>query len=47
MAETSKGSKWVRVGGYKRANGTQVRPHDRSTPKTARGAKRSTRRRTR
>lgn len=47
MAETSKGTKWVRVGGYKRANGTRVRPHDRSTPRTSRGAKRSQRRRSR
>jgi len=47
MAETSKGTKWVRVGSYKRADGTPVRPHDRSTPKTSRGAKRSTKRRSR
>jgi hypothetical protein len=37
MAETSKGSKFIRVPGYTRALGTRVRPHDRSTPKTATG----------
>jgi hypothetical protein len=47
MAETRKGTKWVRVPGYKRGDGTKVRPHDRSTPRTSRGVKRSQGRRSR
>jgi hypothetical protein len=38
MAETSKGKKFVRVHGYTRPDGTKVRPHDRSTPDTSKGA---------
>ncbi len=37
MAETSKGSKFIRVPGYTRQDGTKVKPHDRSTPKTSKG----------
>jgi hypothetical protein len=44
MAETRKGTKWIRVDGYRRIDGTNVRPNDRSTPKTSRGIKRSPRR---
>jgi hypothetical protein len=43
MAETKKGTKFLRVPGYTKADGTKVRAHDRSTPNTstgkARGAK--------
>ena len=38
MAETQKGKKFVVVPAYKKADGTKVRQHDRSTPRTARGA---------
>lgn len=38
MAETRKGTKFVRVPGYTKADGTRVKAHDRSTPKTSRGA---------
>lgn len=38
MAETAKGNKFVRVPGYTRADGTKVKPHDRSTPRDAKGA---------
>jgi len=37
MAETEKGKKWVPVPGYTKADGTKVRPHDRSTPDTSKG----------
>jgi hypothetical protein len=47
MAETSKGKKFIRIQGYVRADGTTVRTHDRSTPKTSHGAKRAPRRRSR
>jgi len=40
MAETKKGHKLVRVPGYTKADGTKVRTHDRSTPKTSRGVRR-------
>ena len=45
MAETRKGTKFIRVAGYRKADGTEVRAHDRSTPATSRGAARSTKRR--
>jgi hypothetical protein len=38
MAETSDGKKFVRVHEYTRRNGTKVETHDRSTPRTSRGA---------
>lgn len=38
MAETSKGKKFVRVKGYQKADGTRIPTHDRSTPRTSRGA---------
>jgi hypothetical protein len=38
MAETSKGKKFLRVKGYQKADGTRVATHDRSTPRTSRGA---------
>ncbi|GEM_PF-3208227 len=48
MAETRKGTKFVRVKGYTRADGTKVPTHDRSTPRTSKGAeKRGTSRSTR
>jgi hypothetical protein len=37
MAETKKGTKFVRVPGYTKADGTKVRTHDRSTPSTSSG----------
>jgi hypothetical protein len=37
MAETGKGSKFIRVPGYTKKDGTKVKPHDCSTPKTATG----------
>jgi len=37
MAETKKGTKFVRVPGYTKADGTTVRAHDRSTPLTSTG----------
>jgi hypothetical protein len=45
MAETRKGTKFIRVAGYSKADGTRVRAHDRSTPVTSHGAARKTRRR--
>jgi len=45
MAETKKGHKLVRVPGYTKADGTTVRPHDRSTPTTSSGPARPVRRR--
>lgn len=48
MAETRKGTKFVRVKGYARADGTRVPTHDRSNPRTSKGAsKRSSSRSTR
>ena len=32
MAKTAKGTKYVRVAGYKTSSGTKVRGHVRSTP---------------
>lgn len=32
MAKTAKGTKYVRVTGYKTSNGTKVKGHVRSTP---------------
>jgi hypothetical protein len=37
MAETKKGTKFLRVPGYTKADGTKVRSHDRSTPCTSTG----------
>lgn len=37
MAETKKGTKWIRVPGYTKHDGTKVRAHDRSTPNTSKG----------
>jgi hypothetical protein len=37
MAETKKGTKFLRVPGYTKADGTRVRAHDRSTPSTSTG----------
>jgi hypothetical protein len=37
MAETAKGNKIVKVHSYKRADGTKVPAHDRSTPDTSKG----------
>jgi hypothetical protein len=37
MAETRKGTKFVKVPGYTKADGTKVRAHDRSTPLTSTG----------
>jgi len=39
MAEKADGGKWTRVEGYTRADGTKVRPHDRSNPNTSKGKK--------
>lgn len=49
MAETGKGKKVVYVHPYKRADGTRVPAHERSTPHTSSGAKprRTTRKTTR
>ena len=49
MAETEKGKKIVYVHPYKRADGTRVPAHERSTPDTSRGQKprQATRRTTR
>jgi hypothetical protein len=41
MAETQKGKKVVYVHPYKRADGSQVPAHERSTPTTSRGVKRT------
>jgi hypothetical protein len=38
MAETAKGTKFIRVSGYTKATGTKVPTHDRSTPHTSHGA---------
>ncbi len=38
MAETEKGKKIVYVHLYKRADGTRVPAHERSTPHTSKGA---------
>ena len=38
MAETEKGKKIVYVHPYKRADGTRVPAHERSTPHTSKGA---------
>ena len=46
MAETEKGKKIVYVHPYKRADGSRVPAHERSTPITSRGVKRSQTRRT-
>jgi hypothetical protein len=46
MAETAKGNKIVRIKGFNRADGSKVRTHDRSTPRTSRGPKRQTNRST-
>ena len=37
MAKTAKGSKYLRIGGYTRSDGTKVGSHCRSTPKTSKG----------
>ena len=37
MAETKRGTKFVRVPGYTKTDGTTVRAHDRSTPLTSTG----------
>lgn len=37
VAETAKGTKWIRVKSYERADGTTVPSHDRSTPSTSKG----------
>ena len=47
MAETARGKKFIRIQGYTRADGTKVPTHDRSTPKTAHGAKSTPRKRSR
>ena len=39
MAKTASGRKWKRFGGYTRADGTKVREHCRSTPRTCKGKK--------
>jgi hypothetical protein len=44
MAETQKGNKLVRVPGYTKRDGTKVHAHDRSTPRTSRGARKAGRR---
>lgn len=38
MAETKKGKKFDRIAGYTKADGTKVRAHDRSNPRTNKGA---------
>lgn len=35
MAETARGTKFVKVSAYTRADGTKVPAHDRSTPDTS------------
>ena len=39
MAKTALGKKKTYVGGYKRSDGTTVRTHYRSNPKTSKGKK--------
>jgi hypothetical protein len=37
MAETKKGKKFDRIAAYTRADGTKVKAHDRSNPRTSKG----------
>lgn len=37
MAETKKGKKFDRIAGYTRVDGTKVKAHDRSNPRTSNG----------
>jgi hypothetical protein len=38
MAETGRGKKFVKVAAYVKRDGTHVPAHDRSTPRTSKGA---------